>query len=49
MMHPEAVACMTHDSIARMRRGVKVHAIVEGTSEIQQPVIARAIIGTRVE
>jgi hypothetical protein len=32
-----------------MHRGAKIHTIFEGTSEIQQLVISRAISGLRIE
>jgi alkylation response protein AidB-like acyl-CoA dehydrogenase len=35
--------------IARPGPGCRIHTIFEGTSEIQQLVIARAISGLRVE
>jgi len=36
-------------SVGRFRTSAKIHTIFEGTSEIQQLVIARAISGLRVE
>jgi len=35
--------------VERWHRGAKIHTIFEGTSEIQQLVIARAISGLRIE
>src|SRR5918993_2717332 len=37
------------DPLARWHRDAKIHTIFEGTSEIQQLVIARAISGLRIE
>jgi alkylation response protein AidB-like acyl-CoA dehydrogenase len=37
------------DHVDRMHRDAKIHTIFEGTSEIQQLVIARAIAGMRIE
>ena len=38
-----------HPAVERWHRDAKVHTIFEGTSEIQQLVIARAISGMRIE
>jgi alkylation response protein AidB-like acyl-CoA dehydrogenase len=35
--------------VERWHRALKLHTIFEGTSEIQQLVIARAISGMRIE
>jgi alkylation response protein AidB-like acyl-CoA dehydrogenase len=36
-------------SVTRCKHVAKIHSIFEGTSEIQQLVIARAISGLRIE
>jgi alkylation response protein AidB-like acyl-CoA dehydrogenase len=42
--HSVNTMCSTY-----MHRGAKIHTIFEGTSEIQQLVISRAISGLRIE
>jgi len=49
LCHLDTVKVVKAKPVRRCNRDAKIHTIFEGTSEIQQLVIARAISGLRVE
>jgi hypothetical protein len=49
LCHLDTVKVVKAKPVRRCNRDTKIHTIFEGTSEIQQLVIARAISGLRIE
>ena len=49
LCHLDTVKVVKAKPVRRCNRDAKIHTIFEGTSEIQQLVIARAISGLRIE